>query len=338
MKNKRLYLLVGLIILIVICCLIIFFLKKNNLLSTSSKFIYMNNAVDDRNIKYSHIITSYEEYYDIFESDKLTRDDFKKNNYAVIYLLYNSCGEKDVKPVKYSIENKTINVDVKYRDECGYCADKSDYYLLPVDKSITYAQINIDYEAINKPECDINMEKKPLIYLYPESEMNVSVKLGNPEKLVVTYPKYNDGWTVIAKPNGDLVDSSGRTYYGLYWEGKYKINNKNNDGFVVKKEDTVPFLEEKLKILGLNEREANEFIIYWLPILEKNKYNYIRFEDIDIINKQMPLYIAPKPDSVIRVLMEYKPLKNKIDIKEQELKTPSRYGFSVVEWGGTLIK
>ena len=35
--------------------------------------------------------------------------------------------------------------------------------------------------------------------------------------------------------------------------------------------------EEKLAILGLNEREAEEFIIYWLPKLESNKYNYIRF-------------------------------------------------------------
>ena len=52
----------------------------------------------------------------------------------------------------------------------------------------------------------------------------------------------------------------------------------------------------------------------------------------------MPLIITPTPDTIIRVLMEYKPINSKIDIKEQKLKTPKRKGFTVVEWGGTLIK
>ena len=43
-------------------------------------------------------------------------------------------------------------------------------------------------------------------------------------------------------------------------------------------------LEEKLAILGLTERESEEFIVYWLPKLEKNKYNYIV---IIIINKKL---------------------------------------------------
>ena len=45
-------------------------------------------------------------------------------------------------------------------------------------------------------------------------------------------------------------------------------------GFVVEGKDTIKFLEEKLKQLGLTDKEADEFIIYWLPKLENNKYNY----------------------------------------------------------------
>ena len=52
----------------------------------------------------------------------------------------------------------------------------------------------------------------------------------------------------------------------------------------------------------------------------------------------MPLDINPEPNTVIRVLMDYKPLDNKINIKEQQLSTPTRKGFTVVEWGGSLIK
>ena len=172
---------------------------------------------------------------------------------------------------------------------------------------------------------------------YPEHDMDVSIKLGKPELLTTTYPKYNNEWNVYAKTNGDLIIND-RLYYGLYWEGLNNINNSFNDGYVVYKDDLIPFLEDKLRILGLNDREANEFIIYWLPILEQNEYNLIRFESIDIINEQMPLIINPKPDSIIRVLMEYKKVDKDYIIKEQELITPSRNGFTVVEWGGTLIK
>lgn len=180
---------------------------------------------------------------------------------------------------------------------------------------------------------------KPIIYIYPEEEMEVSVKVGYPDKLTHTYPKYQDEWKVIAKPDGSLVDiEKGRNLYALYWEGKNTEKTKVEEGFVVKGEDTISFLEEKLEILGLNEREANEFIIYWLPKLENNKYNYIRFETEEEINRNMPLYINPKPESLIRVMMEYKPLNKKIEVKEQKLETPKREGYTVVEWGGTEIK
>ena len=110
------------------------------------------------------------------------------------------------------------------------------------------------------------------------------------------------------------------------------------EGFVVKGEDTIEFLEEKLEILGLNEREANEFIIYWLPKLENNKYNFIRFQTEEEINNNMPLEITPKPDTVIRVVMEFKELEESIEIEKQQLETPERIGYTVVEWGGTEIE
>lgn len=180
---------------------------------------------------------------------------------------------------------------------------------------------------------------KPIIYIYPEEETEVTVKLENPENLTHTYPKYEDEWKVIAKPNGDLTDlKTGRNLYALYWEGINTVTPNTNEGFIVKGEDTIKFLEEKLEILGLNEREVNEFIIYWLPKLENNKYNFIRFQTEEEINNNMPLEISPKPDSVIRVVMEFKELEGAIEVKEQQLETPERTGYTVVEWGGTEIK
>lgn len=181
-------------------------------------------------------------------------------------------------------------------------------------------------------------EKKPIIYIYPEKDMNVSISVSRPENLTITYPKYEKGWEVKALTDGTLIDKNGKSYYALYWEGKQKnISKVKEDGFVIKGEETAEFLEEKLELLGLNYKEKNEFIMYWLPKLENNKYNYIRFETMEEMNENMELYITPKPDSLIRVRMDYKALDKKIKVKEQELTTPERTGYTVVEWGGVEI-
>ena len=127
-------------------------------------------------------------------------------------------------------------------------------------------------------------------------------------------------------------------YYALYWESIFPVKADFNEGFVVKGKDTIFFLEEKLAVLGLTEREANEFIVYWLPQLENNPYNYIRFQTAAEINQVMPLEVKPAPDTVIRVMMEFKGLKKKVPVKAQKLLTPERKGFVLVEWGGTELK
>lgn len=189
-------------------------------------------------------------------------------------------------------------------------------------------------------EQTLGVADKPIIYLYPEEETEVTVELPEDDRLLVSYPKYEETWKVLAKENGDLVDlETGRNLYSLYYESETVVDFKvEKEGFVVKGEDTARFLEEKLEILGLNEREAEEFIIYWLPKLEENKYNYIRFASAEEIEENMPLEINPKPDTTIRILMTYKGLDRKIDVEEQKLEKPKREGFVAVEWGGTEIK
>ena len=81
------------------------------------------------------------------------------------------------------------------------------------------------------------IEAKPIIYLYPEQETKVSVVLGNPQNITCSYPKYIDGWNVVAQPNGDLIDlKTGRNLYALYWEGK-GTSSKNDfeDGFRIER-------------------------------------------------------------------------------------------------------
>ena len=178
---------------------------------------------------------------------------------------------------------------------------------------------------------------KPIIYLYPEKETELEVKLGKPEKLTVSYPKYENGWKVMALPNGDLVDEkTGNKLYALYWEG---VNNEfkadYSTGFVVEGEKSAEFLEEKLEILGLNYKEKEEFITYWLPKMEKNKFNYVYFLTEEEIEDEMPIQVSENPETVIRVRMAFRGLDEKMEVREQKLeKAPERNGFTMVEWGG----
>ena len=272
--------------------------------------------------------------------------DFDKNYYALFRITYDECnwGYYDI---DYVIEDSTYNVTVTYDEDCGVCADINEYFLIPIGRDAntqetpSHVDINVKYAYSGNYYCtDYPVEeKKPIIYLYPTHTTDISVKLGRPELITSSYPKYTSGWNVTAEPSGKLTDrSTGRELYSLYWEGKNRNAKMHRDGFIVKGSDTASFLEEKLATLGLTEREAEEFIIYWLPILEVNNYNYIRFETAAEINAYMPLEINPQPDTLIRVIMDYKPLNTPINITEQRLTTPTRAGFIVVEWCGTEIK
>ena len=177
---------------------------------------------------------------------------------------------------------------------------------------------------------------KPVIYLYSEEQTDVSVKVNFPlgGEFTCTYPDYGDGWNVTAMPDGTLYDKNGDEYYCLYWEGRSRDVMSSNKGFCVKGDDTAEFLREKLMYIGLTAREANEFIIYWLPKMQDNPYNVITLHTDDYA-RSVPLTVSPTPDTQIRVFMTYYSSDTPVDIPEQELPHYERNGFTLVEWGGS---
>ena len=178
---------------------------------------------------------------------------------------------------------------------------------------------------------------KPVIYLYPEEETDITVRLPKTD-LTVTYPAYNDGWSVTADPDGTLVNhADGKEYSYLFWEGVGSLETDFSEGFCVRGEDTAAFLQETLSALGLTPREYNEFIVWWLPQMQNNAWNLINFvwEEYDTA---APLDITPAPDTVIRVFMVWHASENFVEIPVPNLPAaPERNGFTVIEWGGTEI-
>ena len=177
---------------------------------------------------------------------------------------------------------------------------------------------------------------KPVIYLYPQQQTDVEVRLDYQGTLTASYPRYDGMWRVSAAPDGTLTDENGQSYNYLYWEGKSSTQYDFSCGFVVAGEETADFLETTLEALGLTRREANEFIVYWLPKMEPNAYNLISFQT-EAYTDTAALSISPEPDSVLRVFMAWKPLGTPIEIAPQEIPAFERTGFTVVEWGGAEV-
>lgn len=285
---------------------------------------------------------------DIFNKPtNLTSQYFNEHDILVFFFSNDGiCGQRFNHVRDITEGNQSVTIEIGYDGPCysGVCNLEENIIFIELEKNSISDDDYIRYEYTNENKGNCSQDdpyphkEKPIIYFYPEVETEINVKLGNPAALTTTYPKYNakTGWQITARPDGTLI-SNGREYYGLYWEGIGNAKQKD-EGFIVAGEDTAEFLEEKLEILGLNEREANEFIIYWLPKMEHNNFNYIRFATAEEIESAMPLEISPKPDATIRIMMEFKPLDEKIEIKEQKLKKVERSGYTVVEWGGSEIK
>ncbi len=190
---------------------------------------------------------------------------------------------------------------------------------------------------------EYNTGLKPVIYLYPTKKQDVEVKLDYKGEIFADYPKYNEelkGWRVLAYPSGKLINyTDGKEYSYLFWEGRpsEKIEWDLSTGFVVRGKDTKEFLQKTLSQIGLTPKEYNEFIVYWFPKMQDNVYNLIHFAH-EKYTDSAPLTITPKPDSMLRVFMVFKPLEKPVEIKEQKLEHFERKGFSVVEWGGSEMK
>ena len=98
-------------------------------------------------------------------------------------------------------------------------------------------------------------------------------------------------------------------------------------------EDTAAFLEWALAEQGLTAREANEFIVYWLPLMQENPYNVISFQTTTYTDGAK-LDITPAPDSLLRIFMAYYATETEVEIEPQTFDGFVREGFTVVEWGG----
>ena len=70
----------------------------------------------------------------------------------------------------------------------------------------------------------------------------------------------------------------------------------------------------------------------------ENVAEYEKSHEIRIL-KFIQDFLNPNPDTIIRVFMAFKPSNEYVEISApKETETPQRNGFTLVEWGGSILK
>lgn len=175
---------------------------------------------------------------------------------------------------------------------------------------------------------------KPVVYLYPTARTMVNVRVGADVKISDPFYDPRSGWNALANPDGSLV-VGGQPYSSLFWEGPGQGSYPSIDsGVIVETRFAVRAIQLQLRQLGLNQQESADFIEYWQDKLPNKPYTRLTWLTTAELEQLAPLHITPKPDTLIRVFLDYSGLDAPYDLPRQELTALPRSGFTVVEWGG----
>ncbi|TEA12097.1 Ubiquitin-60S ribosomal protein L40 [Colletotrichum sidae] len=230
---------------------------------------------------------------------------------------------------------------------------------------------------------------KPAVYLLsptPIEDISVSVALSHHWTFSTIYPLTEPralsgrrcaiSWKVSTKANGDLSDyGTGLDCRYLFWEADavadanalesdvYPFNPQNpklrragSSAFILSFNDFVPYLDRALKSMTLTTEMRTDFVVYWLPALQK-----IRDRGLDVafdfvpqadLEKVATLDTKPGPEAVARIFLLFDGVAKgaaRSIIDMDGVDWPARIGmdakamqntslFRVLEWGGMEAK
>ncbi len=206
----------------------------------------------------------------------------------------------------------------------------SDAHAKPtLEKTVCYSLQNNELQDCREME----VVKKPALYLYPVKKMSVEVQLDPKGKVIQSIPFYSKRWRVVADSNG-LIDHKYR--YLFYEVALDKPVARPEDGWSVKYSVLGGWFNKYLHEFGLNKDEAKAFKVYWMLNLPLSNYYTIKLIRPEIVNDQLGLKIFPKPDTLLRVLLSFAPTRTAVNLNEPVIDAFARKGFTVIEWGGIL--
>lgn len=102
------------------------------------------------------ILKSEADYQKLFGAPSEDEVDFDQHNYAVGYVEVDGCRRMNLQPTDHGVDGNKVWMTVEYEAGCEECKNQKqyEYYLVPIDKSITEARVEVDTRAVNQPNCN----------------------------------------------------------------------------------------------------------------------------------------------------------------------------------------
>lgn len=183
-------------------------------------------------------------------------------------------------------------------------------------------------------QCDVD---KPAIYIYPEenSQFQIQLILKNSTRITESIPEYNSGWDVFVEKSGRINSRYDYLFYEAYI---IKIPSRQvGTGWCISQKNLKNELNDILLKIGLNQKETNEFLDYWLYRLQDYKY----YKIFPVVNEQLDefveIYITPQPQTIFRIWFFFHGSDNLEELPSPQIIDFNREGTTVIEWGGVLL-
>jgi hypothetical protein len=177
--------------------------------------------------------------------------------------------------------------------------------------------------------------KKPAIYIYPDRDGYFEVKLifNNGTVLTNSIPEYGAGWNVFVEQSGRIDQSYDYLFYEAAAGGVPALAN----GWCLRRNELAAKLRVLLTQIGLNAKEAADFVKYWLDYLtEYGRYRiYPQFNAA--LDEMVELEVSPEPDAMLRVWLYFEGCEDCGDLPPPQPPVFHRGAITVIEWGGVLL-
>jgi len=173
--------------------------------------------------------------------------------------------------------------------------------------------------------------KKPNIYVYPNEKMTLDIQINFPHggEIIESIPEYNSGWEIEVIPSG-LINNHFRY---LFYEARIPALLQKEFGWEVEGAHLSSFFQGNMKALLFSPQEIDDFIDYWIPLLDMSK-SYVIYpsfnEDLEDV---IELGFSVEPDNLIRVFYIIEEQQSDKPIEPPQLPLFKREGFVVLEWG-----
>jgi hypothetical protein len=176
---------------------------------------------------------------------------------------------------------------------------------------------------------------KPNIYIYPNEQSDLSVKLSFPKGgwVVASEPEYGTGWNF----NVDTAGLINNTYSFLFYESTQPDVWQINFGWILQTDSLELFFRQNMAEYGFKGSEIDDFIEYWIPRLDDYLFYLIYPQTKSIIDDVIQLDFSKQPENILRLFYVIKgqnQLQDKLTVPTIE--SFKREGYFVTEWGVIL--